>query len=184
MGKRVAIAAEIAAGDEPCIIWCELNDEADAVTAAVAGAVQVAGSDTPEAKAERMLGFADGSGARVLVSKASICGFGMNFQRCARMIFLGASHSYEQTYQAVRRCWRFGQSQPVDVFIIRAETEGAIVENFRRKEADAERMAGEMGSRMRDVMRAEVLGAKREWNEYSPSVRQTVPAWLGQEDAA
>jgi superfamily II DNA or RNA helicase len=178
MAKRVAIAAELAAGDEPCLIWCELNDEADAVTAAVDGAVQVAGSDSPEDKAARMLGFADGTGARVLTSKASICGFGMNFQRAARMIFLGASHSYEQTYQAVRRCWRFGQTRPVDVFIIRAETEGAIVENFRRKEADAERMAGEMGSRMRDVMRAEVLGATREWNSYEPRKAFAFPEWV------
>ena len=179
MGERVRIAAEIAAGDEPCLVWCELNDEADAVTKAVAGAVQVAGADSPEDKASRMLGFADGTGARVLVSKPSICGFGMNFQRCARMIFAGASHSYEQTYQAVRRCWRFGQTRPVDVYVIRAETEGAIVENFRRKEADAARMAGEMASRMRDVMRAEVTGARREWNDYEPRVKQTVPAWIG-----
>lgn len=182
MDRRVAIAAELAAGSESCIVWCELNDEADAVTAAVNGAVQVAGSDAPEVKAERMLAFADGR-VRVLVSKASICGFGMNWQHCAKMIFLGASHSYEQTYQAIRRCWRFGQKSPVDIFIIRAETEGAIVENFRRKEADAERMAGEMGSRMRDVMCAEVRGASREWNPYAPAVKLLVPDWIGREVA-
>lgn len=182
MAKRVVIAAELAAGDDQCIVWCELNDEADAVTRAIDGAIQVAGSDSPEVKAERMLGFAEGR-YRVLVSKASICGFGLNFQSCAREVFLGASHSYEQTYQAIRRCWRFGQTKPVDVFIIRAETEGAIVENFRRKEADAERMAGEMGSRMRDVMRSEILGASREWNDYSPAVKLLVPEWIGKEAA-
>lgn len=181
LSKRAALAAEIASGDDQCLVWCELNDEADACEAAIDGAVQVAGSDAPEVKAERMLGFAEGR-YRVLVSKASICGFGMNFQRCARQVFLGASHSYEQTYQAVRRSWRFGQTRPVDVYIIRAETEGAIVANFRRKEADAERMAGEMGSRMRDVMRVEILGASREWNEYEPRARMVVPQWCRAEE--
>jgi hypothetical protein len=180
MAERVKLAAEIASQEGPCLVWCELNDEADAVTAAVADAVQVAGSDSPEDKADRMLGFAEGR-YRVLVSKPSICGFGMNFQRCARMVFVGASHSYEQTYQAVRRCWRFGQDKAVTVHVIRAETEGAIVENFRRKEADAARMASETGSIVGQSVRAEVLGASREWNEYAPAVRMGVPSWLGAE---
>lgn len=182
--RRVAEAKTIAeSGDGPILVWCELNDEADACEEAIVGAVQVAGSDKPDVKAARMLAFAAGE-IPVLVSKPSVCGFGMNFQVCARQVFLGASHSYEMTYQAVRRSWRFGQTRPVDIFIIRAETESAIVENFRRKEADAERMAAEMGSRMRDVMRAEVLGARREWNDYSPAVRLLVPDWIGKEAAA
>ena len=180
MSDRVKIAASIASQDGPCLVWCELNDEADEVTKAVADAVQVAGSDTPEEKADRMLGFAEGR-YRVLVSKPSICGFGMNFQRCSRMVFVGASHSYEQTYQAVRRCWRFGQDKPVTVHVIRAETEGAIVENFRRKEADAARMASETGSIVGQSVRAEVLGASREWNEYNPQKTQIIPSWIGKE---
>jgi hypothetical protein len=105
----------------------------------------------------------------------------MNFQRCSRMVFVGASHSYEQTYQAVRRCWRFGQDKPVTVHVIRAETEGAIVENFRRKEADAARMASETGSIVGQSVRAEVLGASREWNEYNPQKTQIIPSWIGKE---
>ncbi len=182
MDKRVSLAAELCAGDESALVWCELNDEADAVEALIPGAVQVKGSDSPEDKASRMLGFVDGK-HRVLVSKSSICGFGMNFQMCSRMVFIGASHSYEQTYQAIRRCWRFGQKRKVDVHIIRAETEGSIVANFRRKEADAELLSAQMIALMRDTMRAEIGVAQRETNAYNPSVKMTVPTWLGVENA-
>ena len=81
----------------------------------------------------------------------------------------------------MRRCWRFGQQKPVDVHIIRAETEAAIVANFRRKEAAAERMAQEMVSRVRDSMRLEIGGAAREWNPYEPKHSMSVPAWVGEE---
>jgi hypothetical protein len=108
----------------------------------------------------------------------------MNWQHCARMVFVGASHSYEQTYQAIRRCWRFGQTKPVDVFVIRAETESAIVANFNRKQADHRRMIDGMLEHMRDIQRAEVAGVVREWNEYSPRVVMRVPAWIGREEAA
>lgn len=178
MAARVELAAKLAEGDEPCLIWCELNNEADAVTAAIPGAVQVAGSDKPEDKAVRMLAFAAGTGPRVLVSKASICGHGMNFQCCARMIFVGASHSFEQTYQAIRRCWRFGQTRPVDVHVIRAETEGAIVANFRRKERDVEKMGMAMGARARAAMAAEIRGAGREWRTYDARQVPRLPEWL------
>ena len=179
--KRIAIAAEIAGGDGLTLIWCELNAEADACCRAIRGAIQVSGSDAPEVKAERLLGFARGD-YRVMVTKPKIAGFGMNWQRCARVVFMGASHSYEQTYQAIRRCWRFGQDRPVDVHIIRAETEGAIVANFRRKEADAARLAEEMISRVRDSMRDEIGGTSREWNPYNPRAAMIVPQWVGVDD--
>lgn len=182
MADRVKVAAEIANGEGPCLVWCELNDEADACAAAIDGAVQVAGSDSPDDKADRMLGFAAGN-IRVLVSKASICGFGMNFQGCSRMVFVGASHSYEQVYQAIRRCWRFGQKKPVDVYVIRAETEGAIVENFRRKEADAERMMAEATSHVLNTLRAEVRGATKEWGGYDPQKAMTIPSWVKEEQS-
>lgn len=182
IAKRVKIAAELASGDEPCIVWCELNDESDAAAKAIDGAVQVSGSDSRDDKADRLLGFSDGR-HRVMVSKPSIAGFGLNWQHCSRMIFIGASHSYEQTYQAVRRCWRFGQTRPVDVHMIRAETEAAVIANYRRKEADAARMAAEMTAHVADAVRAEVTGLKREWNPYLPSVEQAVPRWIGQEGA-
>lgn len=182
MGKRVTKAAELAAGADACLIWCELNDEGDGCTEAIPGAVQVAGADDADTKTERLVGFSEGR-YRVLVSKPSIAGFGLNWQHCARMVFVGASHSYEGTYQAIRRCWRFGQTRPVDVHVIRASTEGAIVANYRRKEADAARMAAEMTAHVGAAVRAEVIGLAKEWNPYDPDVTMAVPAWTGMEDA-
>jgi len=98
-------------------------------------------------------------------------------------VFIGASHSYEQTYQAIRRCWRFGQTRPVHVHIIRAETEGAIVANFRRKEADAERLAVEMGERVSAILRNDIGRTAREWNDYNPTKIMNVPAWVTTESA-
>lgn len=180
MERRAEKASELAAIDGPVLIWCELNDEADEIERRIPGAVQVRGSDDRETKRERLLGFSEGR-YRVLVSKPSICGFGLNWQHCATVIFAGASHSYEQTYQAIRRCWRFGQAKPVTVHVIRAETESAIVANFRRKEADAERMSREMVERMRETMAAAVGVSARQTNAYNPQVQMTVPAWVGKD---
>lgn len=143
-------------------------------------AFSVRGSDTHEDKESRILAWLAGE-RPFLVSKVSICGFGLNFQHCRRTVFVGASHSYEQRYQAVRRFWRFGQTQPVDVHVIRTDADGAIVANMRRKEADAERMAAEMTAHVGDAVRAEVTGTIREWNPYEPAVKLRVPDWLGKE---
>lgn len=177
MEKRAAIAARLCDGDGPAIVWCELNDEADMIEKAIPGAVQVRGSDDPEVKRDRLLGFSDGR-YRVMVTKPSIAGFGMNWQHCNRMIFAGASHSFEQTYQAVRRCWRFGQTRAVDAHVIRAETEDAIMQNYRRKEADAERLAVELRGLVADAIAAEFGASAREWNEYNPETPINIPAWL------
>lgn len=181
MSRRVDIAANIADGDGPCVVWCELNDEADSVEEAIPDAIQVSGADSVEEKVRKLADFAGGK-ARVMVTKASVAGFGLNWQHCAKMVFVGASHSYEQTYQAIRRCWRFGQTRPVEVHVIRAELDRAVIENYRRKEADAARMAAEMAAQMGEMVRAEVIGASaREWNDYMPAVRMQVPTWIGME---
>jgi superfamily II DNA or RNA helicase len=178
MRARVELAASMTAGTEPWVIWCELNAEADAVTASIEGAVQVAGSDSHDVKSERLAAFADGR-IRVLVTKPSVAGFGLNWQHCANTVFLGASNSFEQTYQAVRRFWRFGQTRRVNVHVIRAENEGAIVANYRRKESDAARMGAEMKVWLADAVRSEVQGASaREWNDYSPRAPMKVPDWI------
>lgn len=178
---RVEIASRITRDVDSAIVWCELNDESSALAAAIDGAVEVRGSDTPESKADALTRFARGE-IRVLVTKSSIAGFGMNFQRCACIVFAGVSHSYEQTYQAIRRCWRFGQTRPVDVHVIRMDVERFIVENYRRKEADAARLAQEMSVQVRDQVRAEVQGrTSREWNAYEPRVAMIVPNWIGVE---
>lgn len=179
----VELATELVAGIAPAIVWCELNDEADACEAAIDGAVQVKGSQDHFVKSRLLQDFANGE-ARVLVSKPSVCGWGLNWQHCARMVFVGASHSYEQTYQAVRRCWRFGQVRPVQAHIIRAETEGAIVANYRRKEADAERLSQQMVALMRESMADFTRTAKRETNAYNPQTPMRVPCWLTEENAA
>ena len=180
--QRVEAAAELTDGENAAIIWCELNDEGDAIEEAIPGAVQVRGSDAPETKEDRLLGFADGK-YRVLVTKPSIAGFGMNWQHCQTVIFVGASHSYEQTYQAIRRCWRFGQAHPVDVHVIRAETDSAVVSNYRRKEKDAASMADETASYVLEAVRASIGASQREWNDYTPAVAMRVPDWA-REDAA
>jgi len=182
MSKRVQKAAELCAGNETALVWAELNDEADACEDAIADAVQVKGSDSPEDKSARMLGFAAGK-HRVLVSKSRICGHGLNFQTCHKMVFLGASHSFEQTYQAIRRCWRFGQTNPVEVHIIRAETEGAIVANYKRKETQAEELSDQMVALMRDAMADEIAAARRENDAYQPSRRIELPRGLVSEVA-
>lgn len=147
--ERVARCAEIvnAEPDQSWIVWCDLNDEGADLVKAIPFAVQVTGSDKPEAKEAAMLAFSRGD-VRVLISKPSICGFGMNWQHCARVAFVGVTHSYETFYQAVRRCWRFGQQRPVHCHVVYASSEGAVVRNLRRKEDDARTLAREMVSAM------------------------------------
>ena len=177
-GTVRAVAESVAREpDEPALVWCEFNAESEALAAAIPDAVEVRGSDPPEVKAERLLGFADGT-HRVLVTKPSIAGFGMNWQHCARVYFCGASHSYEQTYQAIRRCWRFGQKRPVDVYTCVAETERAVIANLRRKHDDAEEMGQQMLAHVTRAAYQTGRGARREWNDYKPVIPMEVPAWL------
>lgn len=175
--QRAEKAAELASGDDPCVVWCELNDESRELTDAIDGAVEVRGGDDVDERAEKLHAFSQGS-IRVIVTKPSIAGFGLNWQHCARQVFVGASHSYEQTYQAIRRCWRFGQKRPVDVYVIRSDTEQLIVDNFRRKEADAVRLGAEMAAMVGDAVRAEVVGRSvREWNQYNADIEMKLPGW-------
>ncbi len=128
---------------EPWVIWCGLNGEADLLAKLIPGAVNVHGSMSPEEKADALLGFADRK-IRVLISKPSICSFGMNWPHCARMAFCGLSDSWESFYQAIRRCHRYGQTRRVDVHVVLSELEGRIAENVARKEKQATEMTGEL----------------------------------------
>lgn len=165
--ERAAKVAEIinGAGDK-WIVWCGLNKESAKISRLIQDAVEVKGSDSIGHKEKSLLGFANGD-IRVLVTKPSIAGFGMNFQACHNMAFLGLSDSWESWYQAVRRCWRFGQNETVSVHVVTAETEGAVVANIKRKESDAEKMAVEMVEHMQ-VMNEEAVkkGTKRMTSEY------------------
>lgn len=136
----------------PFLAWCNLNEESAQLAKAIPGAVEVKGSDAPDFKERAMIDFAAGK-IRCLVTKPSIAGFGMNWQHCADVAFVGLSDSYEQFYQAVRRCWRFGQSKPVNVYVVTAETEGAVLANIKRKEREATDMAAQMVEHMADMNR-------------------------------
>jgi superfamily II DNA or RNA helicase len=152
---------------EPWLIWCNLNSESEAATKLIPNAVEIRGSDSREDKEVRMLGFSEGA-IRVLVTKPSICGWGMNWQHCPNVVFLGLSDSYEQFYQAVRRCWRFGQKREVHCYIVTSSNEGAVTENIKRKEKDAARMAEEMVNNMHELNQKEIHGGLREKINYKP----------------
>jgi DNA modification methylase len=147
--ERCKIVAEIVARepDEQWLIWCGLNAESELLTRLIPDAVEVTGSHDADYKERTLLGFADGD-VRVLVSKASICGHGMNFQRAARMVFCGISDSFEQMFQALRREYRYGQTREVHCHVVTASTEGAVVRNVERKERQWEQMMDETVSRV------------------------------------
>ena len=176
--SRVAACAELVNSDpQPWIVWCDLNDEADALRVAIPGAVEIRGSDDDEDKERRLHDFACGK-IRVLITKSKIAGFGLNWQHCARMAFVGVTDSFEAYYQSVRRCWRFGQTRPVDVHVFASEHEGAVVANLARKEADARAMAESLSAETLDAVRAEVLGYTRESNEYTPARSLVLPNFM------
>lgn len=165
-GRVDKIAEKVNADSEQWLIWCNLNSEHDALMRAIPDAVGVRGSDSPEHKEQAMLDFADGN-IRVLISKPTIAGYGMNFQSCARVAFVGLSDSYEQFYQAVRRSWRFGQTRPVECFVVTAELEGAVVRNIERKEQQSAQMMAEIVRHMEGLS----LGrAERDEAEYLDDV--------------
>lgn len=178
IGQRVSECAALAnATDGPVIVWCDLNDESTALANAIPGSVEIRGSNTTDEKETALADFAEGR-ARVLVSKPSICGFGLNWQHCSTVAFVGVTDSYEAYYQAVRRCWRFGQKRPVNVHVFASELEGRVIANLERKERDAQKMADELTAWTKDAVMAEVGGMSRTTNAYEPARRMAIPAWL------
>lgn len=171
--ERVAHCAALAnATDKPFLVWCNLNSESDALRKAIPGSVEVKGSDGWADKERNLLGFANGD-IHCLITKPTIAGHGLNLQRCADMAFVGLSDSYESFYQAVRRCWRFGQKQTVNVHVITAEAEGAVVANIKRKEREALDMAANMVEHMKDLNTEALHGATvRSRMTYERDVKQ------------
>ena len=163
---RVAKCADlINASDEQWVIWCHRNEEAEKLVKAIAGAVDVSGSDSIEHKEKSVHDFLDGD-IRVLISKPKILGAGMNFQNCHNTAFVGLSDSWEQYYQVIRRFYRFGQTKEVNVHVISAESEGAVVANIKRKEEQNQTMGAEMVNHMANSMKKEIFGAEVEKTEY------------------
>lgn len=149
------------------LIWCDYNIESQELHKSISESVEVVGSDTPDYKAKAALDFADGK-IKALVSKPSIYGFGMNFQNCHEVIFCGISDSYEQFYQAIRRCWRYGQENPVNVHIILSEAEVNVLDNIKKKQAQMDTLQSNMVALMHDVTMSEIKHTTRITTEYKP----------------
>lgn len=177
VADRVKMAVDITPDTGPFVWWCNLNSESEALAKTIPDAVEVRGSDSEESKERKLIDFSEGR-IRVLVTKPSICGFGMNWQHCQNTGFVGLTDSFEQFYQAIRRFWRFGQTRPVNCHIIAAETEGATVSNIRRKEADADRMAAAMVRHMADLSSQAVRGMVRDTPDYNPTQPIIIPPFL------
>lgn len=168
INERCERAAGLLADVPSGIAWCHLNAEGDLLTKLIDGAVQVAGSDSIEAKEEALMAFSRGE-IRVLVTKPKLGSWGMNWQHCNRMTFF-PSHSYEQFYQAVRRCWRFGQQHPVTVDIVTTEGGAKALANLQRKATAADAMFEALVAHMNQAL------SIQRTDIYDQTVR--IPAWM------
>ena len=166
-----AIADIVGGSDEAWVVWCDTDYEADALASRLPDAVEVRGSMSADEKERGLVAFSTGQ-VRVIITKPSIAGFGLNWQHCARMAFVGLSFSYENYYQAIRRCWRFGQTRPVQVHIACADTEENIWQTVSRKADDHDTMKRAMSMAMaRAVKRAAV-------ETYKPTKTLSLPTWM------
>ena len=182
---RVSAAAEIVSAEpsESWLVLCDLNDESTALTNAIAGAVEITGSDSSDEKEKRITAFVRCE-TRIVVSKSSIVGLGLNLQHCARIMFVGLSHSFELWYQAIRRVYRFGQTRPVECHVITSDADGAVVANLTRKQAEAAEMMSEIVATMANFNRRKLRATGRDATPYEPKTKMLIPAWIGKEDAA
>lgn len=177
MELRCQAAADLVnSSDEQWLVWCDLNDESAMLKSLIDNAVEIKGSDKASHKTGSMLNFSDDL-IKCLVTKPSIAGFGMNWQQCHNMIFVGLSDSYEKYYQAVRRCYRFGQKSEVNVYIIISAKEGAVKANIERKQEDAKKMQDAMIKLTKEVTKKELQVTTRIMTEYVPKVKMMLPDW-------
>lgn len=184
MDARVTLTAGLVnSHNRPTIVWCHLNDESKALANAIPDAVEVTGSMSVDEKETAIMAFTHGE-KRVIVTKPSIAGFGMNWQHCADMVFAGLDDSFENFYQAVRRCYRFGQSRVVNVHLVSSESEGAVKANLERKQAQANEMAESMVLHMRELTKQKIHGTVRDDVKYTPTNPIRIPAWIQQERKA
>lgn len=175
---RCQVAADIVNNsEETFLVWCDLNDESKKLHQLINDSVEVKGSDKQKHKSTAMLDFSDDK-IKYLVTKPSIAGFGMNWQNCRNMIFVGLSDSYEAYYQAIRRCWRFGQDKEVNIYIIISSKEGTVKENIERKQQDAEKMQKAMIKLTKDITSKELKQTTRITTEYNPKIEMEIPSWI------
>lgn len=168
LGERCGKVAELVAHDRPAVCWVHLNDEGDELERLIPDAEQVTGSMSDDEKEERLAAFAAGQ-IRVLVTKPTIAGYGLNWQHCAHQTYF-PSHSFEQWYQGVRRCWRFGQTNPVTVDVVTTEGGAGVLANLRRKQEQADQLFAELVRLMNDSLAV----ARTGYGDVPPEV----PAWL------
>ena len=174
---RCSSAAELVNNsDEQWLVWCDLNSEAELLSKLIENSVNVQGSDKPEHKTRSMFDFADGK-LKCLITKPKIAGYGMNWQNCHNMIFVGLSDSFEAYYQSVRRCWRFGQLCKVNGYIIISAKEGAVKVNIERKQADNEKFKQELVRLTKDITTRELKSTCRVSTPYEPSMHIQFPEW-------
>ena len=178
MIDRVEVAKKlIAKSSENWLIWCDYNAESEMLHKTIPESIEIVGADSPDKKAQTALDFADGK-IKALISKPSIYGFGMNFQSCHNMIFCGLSDSYEAFYQAIRRCWRYGQKEAVNVHIIISEKEQNVLDNIKRKQKQMDEMQDNMISLMHDITMSEIKHTTRITTEYKPEKEMEIPRWI------
>jgi len=177
IAERVAAAAELVnKSKEPWIVWCDLNDESKALTAAIPDAVEIKGTHKPEYKENEMNKFSSGD-TRVLVTKPQIAGWGLNWQHCHNMAFVGLSDSFEMVYQAIRRCWRFGQTKPVNVYFITSKYEGEVVRNIKHKEKLFQEMLSGMIAATQELCSDNIRGTTNN-QDYNPAASMKLPAFI------
>jgi hypothetical protein len=163
-----SVAKLVSKTGKPAVTWCHLNDEGKMLEQMIPGAVEVAGSHSDEFKEEAFEAFVAGK-IRVLISKPIIAGFGLNWQHCHHQTFF-PSHSFEQWYQAIRRCWRFGQKHPVQVDIVSSEGEAGVLGNLNRKAEQCDRMFGTMVGLINQELRIT--------KQNNHIQKQEIPVWL------
>lgn len=162
--------------DEQWLVWCDLNEEGNTLEKMIDKSKNVQGSDANQYKSDTMIEFSEGN-LKCLISKPKLAGFGMNWQNCHNMIFTGLSDSYEQFYQALRRCWRFGQENTVNVYIIISAKEGCVKENIERKQTDFLKMQSEMTELTKEITKKELKSTCRISTPYEPHVKMELPKW-------
>lgn len=163
---------------EQTLIWCGLNAEHDEMERLCGDLAFSIRGDTPDdKKVEYEHRWRNGE-RPILITKVQCCGFGLNWQNCHNMIFVGLSDSYEMMYQAIRRCYRFGQTKPVTVHIVTSEAEGAVKDNIDRKEKQSALMIAEMVKHTKEILQEEIRGTKRITIPYNPTIEMIVPEWL------
>ena len=177
LSERCEAAAKLVnESDETWLIWCNLNDESKMLHELINESVEVKGTDKATHKTKSSTEFAEGN-IKALVSKPLIFGYGMNFQKCHNMIFVGLSDSYEQYYQAVRRCWRFGQQHEVNVYIVISAKEGCVKENIDRKQELADIMQEEMLKHTKDITKKNIKKTCRITTPYNANIDMILPNW-------